>query len=102
MLLMASAVTVAWWAGDRPRAQRIPANRGILTVVIAALLLTNMTGAVTALGDTLFPKKPAFDGSLISQVRDDLTIGQHFLVRLRIVHPAIGRASCRERVGKYV
>jgi heme a synthase len=39
-----------------------------------------MTGAVTALGDTLFPK---------TDIGFELGAGAHFLERLRIVHPVI-------------
>ena len=51
--------------------------------------MTNMTGAVTALGDTLFPIQPVIDGGLLGRVREDLTAGQHFLVRLRVIHPFV-------------
>ena len=47
-----------------------------------------MTGAVTALGDTLFPVAPSADG-MLSHVRDELSSANHFLVRLRVVHPVV-------------
>jgi heme A synthase len=56
---------------------------------MGVLVLTNATGAVTALGDTLFPLQPTLDGSLWAKVREDLTAGQHFLVRLRVIHPFV-------------
>ena len=50
---------------------------------VALTLLVAVTGAITALGDTLFPK-----------TRVGLDSGTHFLERLRIVHPllAVGTA----------
>jgi heme A synthase len=88
MLLTASAATTAWWAGGERR--WAPAgSRFWLSAALVALLLTNMTGAVTALGDTLFPIQPALDGNLLTKVREDLSGGQHFLVRLRILHPIV-------------
>jgi heme A synthase len=87
MALMACAATVAWWARERPGAS--PGARIILVAAILMLVLTNMTGAVTALGDTLFPKQPAIDGNLLASISGDLPAGQHFLVRLRIVHPVV-------------
>jgi len=44
---------------------------------------------VTALGDTLFPVDPTLGGGLLGRISDDLTSANHFLVRLRIVHPII-------------
>ena len=32
---------------------------------MGVLVLTNMTGAVTALGDTLFPLQPTLDGNTV-------------------------------------
>lgn len=51
---------------------------------IAALVLLGISGAVTALGDTLFPAK-----SLAEALRQDLSATSHFLIRLRILHPLI-------------
>lgn len=94
MLLTAAAATVAWWASRGPaRLPRLSISRGMLAAVLVALVLTSVTGAVTALGDTLFPKQPALDGSLIASVRGDLSVGQHFLVRLRILHPLVAVVS---------
>lgn len=94
MLLTAAAATVAWWASRGPaRLPRLAIRRGMLAAVLVALVLTSVTGAVTALGDTLFPKQPALDGSLIASVRGDLSVGQHFLVRLRILHPLVAVVS---------
>lgn len=91
MLLLSAASTVAWWSsiGGTVISQRPRVSRGLLVSVLAVLLLTSITGAVTALGDTIFPKHPALDGSLIASVRADVTLGQHFLVRLRILHPLV-------------
>ena len=48
-----------------------------------------MTGAITALGDTLFPVSPTDGAGLLAHIRADLSAGEHFLVRLRIVHPLV-------------
>jgi heme A synthase len=48
------------------------------------MLILGMSGAVTALGDTLFPV-----GSLAEGLRQDLSPTSHFLIRLRILHPTI-------------
>ena len=90
LFLLAAASTVAWWSSAGPRmVPRIRVARGLLVGVLVLLLLTSVTGAITALGDTLFPKQPALDGSLLAGLRGDLSMGQHFLVRLRILHPLV-------------
>ena len=48
------------------------------------MLIIGMSGAVTALGDTLFPV-----GSLAEGIAADLDPNAHFLVRLRVYHPII-------------
>jgi len=52
-------------------------------------MLTCMSGAVTALGDTVFPTQPALNASLLSTIRADASPSQHFLVRLRVLHPLV-------------
>jgi cytochrome c oxidase assembly protein subunit 15 len=99
MALMAAASATAWWASPEARFRPVRAAKGMLLAMVAALILTNATGAVTALGDTLFPKQPALDGSLFAQVREDLSMGQHFLVRLRIVHPVVAVFSAMLTLG---
>ncbi|MGE0446353.1 MAG: COX15/CtaA family protein [Vicinamibacterales bacterium] len=54
----------------------------------AALLLTNMSGAVAALGDTLYPAR-----SLAEALQQDLSISSHVLIRLRLLHPLIAILS---------
>jgi heme A synthase len=43
-----------------------------------------VSGALTALGDTLFPA-----GSLAAGIRQDFLPTAHFLIRLRVLHPFI-------------
>ncbi|MDX2269070.1 MAG: COX15/CtaA family protein [Bryobacter sp.] len=68
-------------------------GRGPLVWALTAVVLTSMTGAITALGDTLFPTQPALGPELWAKVREDLRPVHHFLVRLRIVHPLVAMAS---------
>jgi len=88
LFLMAAATTMAWRASPLAVGSR-EISRGLLLAAMGILVLTNVTGAVTALGDTLFPLTPTLDGSLLAKVREDLTAGQHFLVRLRVIHPFV-------------
>jgi len=55
-----------------------------LATMCGIALLLGASGAVTALGDTLFPAS-----SLRGGVADDLAEGAHFLVRLRVWHPLL-------------
>ncbi len=101
MLLTASAATAAWWAAPGGSRRRLPAPQGLLAAALAMLVLTNMSGAVTALGDTLFPIQPAFGGDLLAKVRSDLSASHHFLVRLRILHPVIAVAAAALVLGVF-
>lgn len=92
LLLVASATLLAWRASSEPTpvaGESRKATRVLLGVALVAVLLTSMSGAVTALGDTVFPTKPAMDGTLIAKIRADTSAGQHFLVRLRVIHPVM-------------
>jgi heme A synthase len=88
LLLTASTALAGWWSRERTN---LPVRLPVLLfgLLLAALVAVNITGAVTALGDTLFPRQPALDGSLWAEVRADLSPSHHFLVRLRILHPVV-------------
>lgn len=81
LLVGALALSVLWAPED---AERGAVHRGLVPWVLAvvALLLVGVTGAVTALGDTLFPA-----GSLREGLEQDFAATAHFLVRLRVWHP---------------
>ena len=81
LLLTASAAAMAWWAGPSRPVARPATSRALLAAMIVLLMATSATGAVTALGDTLFP------------VGQPLLPTHHFLVRLRIVHPIVAMIS---------
>ena len=85
LLLGATALT-AWWAanniGPRLRGQGLIALGWVFGLLGVALI--GMSGAVTALGDTLFPAS-----SLIAGMRQDFVPTAHLLIRLRVWHPVI-------------
>lgn len=87
MLLMLCAVGTAVKAGAE-RYRNAYAG-GLIWLAMAVLVITNATGAVTALGDTIFPIQPSMGPELIAKIREDISPGQHFLIRLRVVHPVI-------------
>lgn len=83
-ILLAALTLTAWWvSGGSPVSLRH--RRGTATLLAAAavgLLVVGTSGAVAALGDTLFP-----DSSLSAALRADLSPTSHVLVRLRFLHP---------------
>lgn len=85
VLLGGLTLTVFWLRSGRRL--RVRENGRVATtwgLVAAGMLLLGATGAVTALADTLFPKE-SFRVSGILAVDD----GEHFLTRLRVLHPAV-------------
>lgn len=87
-LLLAALALTAHWSG-RPAPDRDPGSRGgaapwLLSVGLAAILVLGMTGAIAALGDTLFPSR-----SLAEGLRADADPAAHYLVRLRVLHPVL-------------
>jgi heme A synthase len=86
LLLLAALTATAWW-GARGAPIRLH-DRGpalwLVTAGCAGLILLSGTGAVTALGDTLFPAL-----SLTAGVLQDVSPTAHFLLRLRIIHPVL-------------
>ena len=85
-LLLAVLSLTAWWAtGGQPVRWR---GQGKVTVIFAlglvGTLLIAVSGAVAALGDTLFPASSVAEG-----LRQDLSPAAHFLIRLRVLHPVL-------------
>lgn len=95
-LLLAAVALTAWWAGADTGAGandgdnytlrlRGQGQVGWLVVVgLILLIVLGISGAVTALGDTLFPA-----GSLTEGISQDFLPTAHFLIRLRVYHPII-------------
>ncbi|MCX6082905.1 MAG: COX15/CtaA family protein [Chloroflexi bacterium] len=85
-LLLAFLSINAWWASGGQ--QIIIKNQGSklasITIGLFGVIIVGMSGAITALGDTLFPST-----SLAQTFSDQSAPGAHFLVQLRIYHPLI-------------
>lgn len=88
-LLLAALALVPWYASGAPPLRREPIGREgwLLIVGLGGTLLLGMTGAVTALGDTLFPAS-----SLAEGLAQDFSPSAHLLLRLRIIHPTFAVA----------
>lgn len=89
-LLLGALTLTAWWASDKPPLQVRGQGMRVLALGLGflAMLVLGMTGAVTALGDTLFPPD-----SLAEGLRQDLDPTANFMIRLRLVHPVIAVAT---------
>jgi len=82
LLLLAALALTAWFSRDSE-----PARGRISRLVAAALpvaLLVCVSGAIAALGDTLFPAVSLSEG-----IRQDLSGTSDFLLRLRVFHPVL-------------
>lgn len=87
-LLVGALTLTAWWAsGGEPIRARAQGGLGVvLGTALAGILLLGVSGAITALGDTLFPAALAEDVGLAG------SDGAHLFVRLRIWHPTLAVA----------
>jgi cytochrome c oxidase assembly protein subunit 15 len=85
LLLASLTLTAHWTSGGADVSIR---SRPMLALSIGALatgvLLVSVSGAVAALGDTLFPAS-SLRGALLA----DLSPASHVLIRLRVLHPAL-------------
>jgi heme A synthase len=91
-LLAALTLTVLWaeqpvvggWAFNGMHRSPETSSARLTLVALGLVVIVAMTGAVTALGDTLFPAE-----SLGAGLRDDGSPTAHFLIRLRVIHPVL-------------
>jgi heme A synthase len=86
-LLLAALTSTAWWATTGVAGARLAATGTLRLAFIAAAVgvaFIGASGAVVALGDTLFPAS-----SLAEGLRQDVDPTVSFLIRLRVIHPAI-------------
>lgn len=92
-LLTGSMALAAWTAShERPRLSASVRSIGLIGAGCLLLVLTvAMSGAVTALGDTLFPLNA--DGSIAEHLLADQSPTANFLQRMRVIHPVLAVAS---------
>ncbi|NLH99075.1 MAG: heme A synthase [Chthonomonadales bacterium] len=85
LVLLALLSLTGWLARHSGVHIRSAGTLGIaLALALIGLIAIGASGAVTALGDTLFPA-----ASLREAVRHDLSPTAHLLVRMRVIHPVI-------------
>ena len=84
--LLAFITLTAWWGAGRarPHPRSDPMLAVLLGIGLVGTLAVGVAGAITALGDTLFPVATLAEG-----VQQDFSATAHFLIRLRIIHPVL-------------
>jgi heme A synthase len=84
LTLLACLTLTAWWGQGRPGVRVDGRAAWLAAISLAVVMLMGITGAIAALGDTLFPAS-----SLSAGIAQDLEPGANLFVRLRAVHPTI-------------
>jgi heme a synthase len=88
LLMVAAMALTAWWAsGHRGIDWSGPVAQTLLTAIVAAAAIA-VTGAITALSDTLFPVHSLRDG-----LQADLSGASPWLLKLRVWHPLIATTA---------
>lgn len=86
-LLVAAVFLTSRWSAEG-FSNRVDLKRGSWSVLIylglTGMIILGASGAVTALGDTLYPS-----ASLVEGLRQDFDPTANFLIRLRVFHPGI-------------
>ena len=85
-LLLGALTMTAWWgSGAKPAQFRGQGLAGLgWWLALAGTMVLGASGAITALGDTVFPAQ-----SLAAGIQQEFAPGAHFLLRLRVWHPFI-------------
>ena len=85
-LLVAALTLTAWWAsgGGAVHLRSGGRARWALAAGLAGAIAVGVTGAIAALGDTLFPSASLADG-----FRNDFAPAAHLVLRLRVLHPVL-------------
>lgn len=89
-ILLGCLSLTAWWLSGGAPIQFAGRSHRVAGVVAGciALLIVSSSGAVAALGDTLFPSS-----SLSEALRADLSATSHILIQLRVLHPVLAIAA---------
>ncbi|HSH04012.1 MAG TPA: COX15/CtaA family protein [Anaerolineae bacterium] len=86
LILTACLTITSWWLSGKPPLRWRPLTPAhyLMGIALGAMLILSAFGAITALGDTLFPH---------ATIADDFNPASHFTVRFRIWHPLIAIAT---------
>jgi cytochrome c oxidase assembly protein subunit 15 len=86
LLLMAALTLTARFLSTGQRWADLPLTRSLVGMVegLVTTIFVGITGSIAALGDTLFPAS-----SLHASIAQDFAASSPWLLRLRLVHPAL-------------
>ncbi|HUI57294.1 MAG TPA: COX15/CtaA family protein [Bryobacteraceae bacterium] len=84
LTLLACLTLTAWWGTGNPMVRVRGREAWLAAVSLAAMMLLSVTGAISALGDTLFPA-----ATLGAGLAQDFDPASSILLRLRGLHPLI-------------
>ena len=87
LALLAAPALAAWWSAGHPLPRFSGAPVIGAGVSLAAVLFLGISGAIAALGDTLYPAS-----SLAAGLANDFDASANFWMRLRLFHPMIAAA----------
>jgi heme A synthase len=84
LTLLACLTLTAWWGMGRPRLRVRGREAWLAAVSVGLVAVLGISGAIAALGDTLFPAR-----SLAEGFAQDLDPAANIFLRLRLLHPMI-------------
>jgi heme A synthase len=94
LTLLACLTLTAWWSTERPAPRGVATANGsrrravwMAAVSLTSVAVLGVSGAIAALGDTLFPVS-----SLAAALAQDLDPAANIFLRLRLFHPLIAAA----------
>lgn len=87
LTLLACLALTAWWADGRPAASARGRGAWLAAASLGLFMLLGVSGAIAALGDTLFPAR-----SLAAGFAQDMNPAANVFLRLRLWHPVL--AAC--------
>jgi heme A synthase len=84
LTLLACLALTAWWSTGRPAIRARGKAARSAAISLAVVMVLGVSGAIAALGDTLYPAQ-----SLAAGLANDFDPAASILVRLRLLHPAL-------------
>ncbi len=84
LILLACLTLTAWWAMGKPPVRVAGRPAWMAAASLAIVMTLGVSGAIAALGDTLFPAR-----SLAEAFAQDFDPAASIFVRLRVLHPVI-------------
>jgi heme a synthase len=84
LTLLACLALTAWWSTGRPAVRTRGRAAAMAAISLAVVMMLGISGAIAALGDTLYPAQ-----SLAAGLAQDFDPAASIFVRLRLLHPVI-------------